>query len=156
VTTVDLTPEQLAYCRAIRLIKMNLEPTCEGCGYGADRPNCAIQDGNCPRHQQENVDRYHEVIQALTRLGGLNKSEFSGWRHKLPLRDLYQFNEEELALLRDLADRGGEQATRIQDKRFSLLHEKGAVSLWADDRWHVKLTDRARDLLVSSPEEEKT
>lgn len=42
---MNLTIEQLAYCRAIRLIEMNLEPDCEECGFGADRPNFAMGNG---------------------------------------------------------------------------------------------------------------
>lgn len=95
---------------------------------------------------------YHNVINKLTRLGALHLTEARRWRSELSLSDLYEFNNEELALLRDLADNDGEQVTRSHDKRFSSLREKGAVDLWANDRYHVKLTKRGRDLLDSAQE----
>jgi hypothetical protein len=148
---LHLTAEQLAYARAIRLVEMNLEPKCEGCGYGADRPNC-FNGGGCSRHEQEDVIAFKRVRDSLTKLGGLR--DIYGWRYKVPLDQLYDFTEKEKALLLDLHDRGGKQSTRKMDERFDTLGcgngiAKGAVMLSAcGGRWHVEMTDRAHELVA--------
>lgn len=145
----ELTPEQLAYARSIILIERHLEPKCEGCGYGADRPNCAM-GGGCGRHDQENVIAYHRTIDALKRMGGLNGRR--DWRD-VPLHLLHDFSADEQALLLDLHEKGGKQSTRSHDRRFDGLGcgqgGKGAILLSSKgDRWHVELTDSGQELIA--------
>lgn len=55
--------------------------------------------------------------------------------------------DSEHARLQDLEDAGGRLSGRKRDDRFSTLGEKRAVYFSADQRWHVTLTDRGRELL---------
>jgi hypothetical protein len=151
---ITLTPVQLAYAKSVRMIEMHLEPKCEGCGYGADRPKCAMDmGGHCQRHEQADVRAFDRVRDALLDAGGLRGRDLYGWRYDLPLDVLYSFSETEKALLLDLHDRGGKQSTRKIDERFDTLGcgggvAKGAVLLSASgDRWHIHLTDRGKELV---------
>jgi hypothetical protein len=155
---VALNAEQLAYARAILLIEKNLEPKCEGCGYGADRPNCAM-GGGCGRHDQKDVIAFKRVREQLKRLGNLNDQKHWQWRNQTPIHLLYDFSDKEKSLLLDLHDKGGKQSTRSLDERFDSLgcgsSGKGAVLLSSVGRmWHVELTEQGKAYVAMLLKEE--
>jgi hypothetical protein len=159
--TLNLNPTQLAVARCVRILEMNCEPKCEECGYGADRPKCAMDmGGHCPRHEQKEVMAFNRARDSMIILGGLR--DLPMWRYRIPLHLLYDFSDRELGLLRDLRDAGGKQATRDMDKRFNTLGSgsgiaKGAVSLSHNDgRWRVELSDRGRALLAHLDQKSET
>lgn len=145
-----LTDVQLAYARAIVLVERHLEPDCEGCGYGANRPNC-VMGGGCSRHDQEDVIAFKKVIDELKKLGGLNG--VFNWRYETPIHLLHDFSDKEKTLLLDLHDRGGKQSTRSMDERYNGLGcgsgDKGAVLLSSSGgKWHIELTKAGKEYVA--------
>lgn len=153
----EWTDAQIMAARAITLIRRNLEPKCDGCGAGADRPNCAADmGGHCRRHEQPEVEAFERTIRSIERHADFPKDFDLRWETAMKL-DLYnEFSEEEISLLMDLQDAGGRLSSRTIDDRFTSLGEKQAVYFSADQRWHVTITDRGRDLLARlAPEPER-
>lgn len=146
--TYHWTHDVLIAVRAIRLIEMKMEPDCEECGCGANRPNCANDMGGyCQRHNQSNVVAFREVIEELEKTAGLNT--MYGWRGHYPIDEIRPINEENKALLHDLYDivkAGGKHATRKMDERYRYLADIGAVYYSASERWYVTFTKRGEAL----------
>lgn len=140
---------QLMAARAITLIKRKLTPKCEECGYGADRPNCAMDKGGyCNRHEQEDMRAYREVIDELERVSGLRK--VSGWETDIPLKHLIDLSKTEMALMQDLLDlhrEGKKHITRSQDERWTSLSRKHVVGIMAtSNRWEYGFNKRGLEL----------
>ena len=138
---------QIMAARAITLIKRHMPPLCDGCGYNADRPNC-VNGGYCARHEQENVIAYHKVIAGIERGAKFPRDFYQRWDLFMPLHLYNDFDEEEKALLLDLAEAGGKLKSRKPDNRFNSLSSKQAVSYSAQGGYEfVTLSKRGEDLV---------
>lgn len=143
------TERQIMAGKAVFEIEELLEPKCEECGFGADRPNCAM-GGGCNRHEQDSVIAYRSAIDRLKREGGLNAREFWGWKQDMPPMLLHGVPGETLMnLLLDLEERGGKQETRQHDGRFEWFRARGIVSSSAQDKWCIEITKRGREYLAA-------
>lgn len=146
----DWTEKQIMAARAIALIKRKLEPKCEACGVGADRPKCYNDlGGYCQRHEQDDYNAYHSVIESLTNAAFTGDARYR-WAIDMPIYLYNDFSEEEIALLRDLADAPNQELkTRKIDERFASLRRKGACSLSAQyDFYWTRLEKKGRELLT--------
>ena len=116
--------------RSVACSSCGRELECGSCGGTNVRPNMALAD------------------RLRRRVGEIGSKPASGWIQQLPLDLLYDFNESELDLLRDLNDYGGTLNTRRPDGRYESLRQKNAVSVGAtSDRCYVKISKRGYDLL---------
>lgn len=141
------TDGQTMAARAITLIRNNLAPTCDECGYSANGQKCAADlGGSCLAHEQENYIAFSETIQNLLKTSGLDK--IYGWERKMPLHLFNDFDEKEIALLRDLRDAGGLLESRVRDVRFDSLSRKRAVYFSVTQKWFVIMTVFGEGLLA--------
>jgi hypothetical protein len=155
---MEWSEKQIMAARAITLIRRKLEPKCEGCGVGADRPNCANDlGGYCQRHDQANVIAYREVIESISQAAEFPLEFNRRWDLYMPLYLYNDFSETEIALLRDLADTPDQKlSSRKIDERFASLREKQAASLsYQYDMWTTKLDRRGREVLAWADEQEE-
>ena len=145
----DWTPAQCMAARAITLIRNGLYPNCDGCGYSADRPNCAMDfGGGCPRHDQENVIVTDAAIEAIEKAANFPREFDHRWDLYMPLHLYNDFSDEEKKILLDLADAGGKVTSRTYDKRFLPLMKKRVVSLSCiHNRDTITISDRGLDLV---------
>lgn len=141
----DWSDADLMAIFAILQIENLMEPICKECGYGSDRPNCAMSLGGCPRHTQEDVIAYHKTINSIMERAGLNSREKMMWRTEYPLHLVWTLSDTEKSLMLDLLEvhnNGGKQKSRSYDKRWGSLYKKGVVYGSFSDYYYVEFTKR--------------
>ena len=130
---------QLAYARAIAAIELRFHQPSREWSENYDEEESAYAKSQAIVHQLETDGD-------LRRMG-----QYGDWRRRVPLIDLYDFSENEKALLLDLAEAGGVQITRKHDTRYRGLGSgnggKGAVMESAQARWKVELSKRGYALV---------
>ena len=121
---------------------MNLAPSCDECGYNADRKKCAADlGGYCKAYEQDNLIAYKDVIENI-RDSSDNLKEYWMWRLYIPLHLLYDFTKKENNNLLDFYDEGGHKKSRNNKNDYNSLRQKGAVSIWSQYEYNYKLSDR--------------
>ena len=111
---------------AIATIQRLLEPLCDGCGYKADRPNCAAgQGGYCEAHDQPSMLAYRKTIREIEK-----NSDLTGvhWKMEMPMHMYTKLTPMELDALQYVVDQGGQ----VKDKpRFEGMEELSAKDVIA-------------------------
>lgn len=135
--------------KAIFAIENQLEPKCEGCGSGASRPKCAFDyGGGCPRHQQENVIAYNDVISMLVREGDLRN--VGSWRYEMPAYLVHGVpSRNSLLLLEDLVDRGGKWTSKADhSENYEWFRRRAIVSVsFCAGRNEIEISKRGREYI---------